>query len=111
MSRSRQRIHLRPAKTVEVGEVIGTAIGPAVVLRIDVTSRGYIEALVRAWAPDKPDGAERILTWWPLEGLRVAAADSADAAAWASGEPEPRPAPLKRRVRKVSGPGFRGQRP
>jgi len=80
--------------TIHVGEVIATALGPVVVVRLDRFGN-YMEAHVRCWTPEKHDGAERVLTGVPGQGLRVAAPDSAEARGWATGEPEAKPVPVK----------------
>ncbi len=70
--------------TIHVGEVIATALGPVVVVRLDRFGN-YMEAHVRCWTPEKHYGAERVLTWVPRHGLR----------GWATGEPEAKPVPVK----------------
>jgi hypothetical protein len=55
-----------------VGDIVHTATGPVDVVRLECT-HGGIEALVRTAGNE--NGGERILWWWPQQGVRVAAPD------------------------------------
>jgi hypothetical protein len=83
-----------------VGEVLLTALGPAIVVKRGLT-HGGIELLVRVWRPGKDDGSTRVLSHWPQQVVQAASADSAEARGWAMGPAKPAPLAVKVPNRKA----------